>query len=99
VRLSFEEAGSGTPILFVHEFAAGLPTNRTGKPGPADALCLAQTPQHHWLGTVIRHRIFRYRIGPAATGTSATMRSQSSIISGSRPRIGQPPALAEMICR
>ncbi|WP_198136985.1 hypothetical protein [Nitrobacter hamburgensis] len=43
-RLSFEETGTGMPVLFVHDFAARLPTAMQAGSG---ARLLAQTPQHH----------------------------------------------------
>ena len=41
-RLYYEEAGSGTPVIFVHEYAGDYRTL-----GDADAFLLPRAPLHH----------------------------------------------------
>ena len=81
VRLHYEEAGSGTPLLFVHEFAGDW---RAGSRRCATSRgAIAASPSRSAAITPPTCRPIRR---PTATSISATTRSRCSIISRSTRR-------------
>ena len=85
VRLYFEEAGSGTPIIFLHEFAADHanwePQMRYFSRGHR---CIAYSARGYTPSEVPRRR------KSTPTGISIPTRSRCSIISKSPRRIRRP---------